>query len=587
MGHTIRSVVAAHEAGRKIAETIEQTYADIAAYDDPALFITLRPKEEALARAGALESEGPAGKPLYGVPFAVKDNIDVAGLATTAACPAFAYRPARSAFVVERLEQAGAIAIGKTNLDQFATGLVGVRSPYGVPRNSLRADLIPGGSSSGSAAAVGAGLVPFSLGTDTAGSGRVPAALNGIVGLKPSLGALSASGVVPACRTLDTISIFAGDVADAFSAFGVAAGHDAADPFSRPYPAPALSAPPARPRLGAPRADQRKFFGDALAESAFAADLERLADLGATIVEFDIEPFYAVARLLYEGPWVAERYAATKALIERDPEAFFPVTRQIIEGARKYDAVAAFQALYRLAELKRETASAWRQFDAMVVPTIPRPYTIVEVAADPITLNSNLGTYTNFVNLLDLAAISVPAGLRADGLPSSVTLIGPAGSDGYLAGLAQNVQSGAARPDASRALRRAAPGRIEIAVVGAHLSGLPLNRELIALGATFLREAQTIPSYRLFALPGTSPPKPGLLRVAPGGGCAIAAEIWALDAAAFGRFVADIPSPLSIGTIEFADGAAVKGFLAEVEAVRGAEDVSDHGGWRAYLTARG
>jgi allophanate hydrolase len=587
MGHTIRSVLAAHEAGRKIVETIEETYAEIAAYDDPALFIEMRPKEEALARAAALEAEGPAGKPLFGVPFAVKDNIDVAGLPTTAGCPAFVDHPARSAFVVDRLERAGAIAIGKTNLDQFATGLVGVRSPYGVPRNALRSDLIPGGSSSGSATSVGAGLVPFSLGTDTAGSGRVPAALNGIVGLKPSLGALSTSGVVPACRTLDTISIFAGDVADAFFAFGVAAGYDSADPFSRRYPTPVLSAPPPRPRLGAPRADQRKFFGDAHAEAAFAADLARLADLGATIAEFDIEPFYAVARLLYEGPWVAERYAATKALIERDPEVFYPVTRQIIEGARRYNAVDTFQAFYRLAELKRETAPAWSQFDAMVVPTMPRPYTVAEVVADPVTLNSNLGTYTNFVNLLDLAAISVPAGRRADGLPSSVTLIGPAGSDGYLAGLAQQAQSGSARADASAAPRRASPGQIEIAVVGAHLSGLPLNRELIALGATFVREAQTIPSYRLFALPGASPPKPGLLRVAPGEGRAIAAEIWALDATAFGKFVADIPSPLGIGAIEFADGVAVKGFLVEAEPIRGAEDVSDHGGWRAYLSARG
>jgi allophanate hydrolase len=584
MGQTIRSVLAAHEAGRKIAETIEETYAAIAAYADPALFIEMRPKEEALKRAAKLEAEGSAGKPLFGVPFAVKDNIDVAGLPTTAGCPAFIAHPARSAFVVDRLERAGAIAIGKTNLDQFATGLVGVRSPYGVPRNALRADLIPGGSSSGSATAVGAGLVPFSLGTDTAGSGRVPAALNGIVGLKPSLGALSASGVVPACRTLDTISIFAGDVADAFLAFGVAAGYDSADPFSRRYAQPVLSGPPPHPRLGVPRADQRKFFGDALAEAAFEADLARLADLGAVVVEFDIEPFYAVARLLYEGPWVAERYAATKALIERDPEAVYPVTRQIIESARRYNAVDTFQAFYRLAELKRATASAWSQFDAMVVPTTPRPYTVAEVIADPITLNANLGTYTNFVNLLDLAAISAPAGRRADGLPSSLTLIGPAGSDGYLAGLAQQVQSG---PSRLAELRRALPGQIEIAVIGAHLSGMPLNRELIALGATFVREARTIPSYRLFALSGASPPKPGLLRVARGEGHAIAAEIWALDAAAFGKFVADVPPPLGIGAIDFADGVAVKGFLVEAEAVRGAEDISTHGGWRAYLSARG
>ena len=340
MGFTIKSVLAAHAAGKKLTETIEETYARIAAHDDPALFITLRSKDEALSAAKALQAAGAEGKPLYGVPFAVKDNIDVAGLPTTCACPAFAYRPERSAFVVERLERAGAIVIGKTNLDQFATGLVGVRSPYGVPRNTLRADLIPGGSSSGSATAVGAGLVPFSLGTDTAGSGRVPAALNGIVGLKPSLGALSMTGVAPACRTLDTVSIFALDVADASFVYEAAIGYDAADPYSRAFPSPALSGAPPQPRLGAPRVTQRKFFGDSIAQAAFEADLAKLAESGATIVEFDIEPFYAVARLLYEGPWVAERFAATKPLIESNPDAILPVTRSIIEGARKYDAVA-------------------------------------------------------------------------------------------------------------------------------------------------------------------------------------------------------------------------------------------------------
>jgi allophanate hydrolase len=593
MGQTIRSLLAAHAVGQKLADTIERTYAAIATHDDPALFITLRPKEEALRLAAALAAEGPANKPLYGVPFVVKDNIDVAGLPTTAACPAFAYRPEHSAFVVDRLERAGAIVIGKVNLDQFATGLVGVRSPYGVPRNSLRADLIPGGSSSGSATSVGAGLVPFSLGTDTAGSGRAPAALNGIVGLKPSLGALSTSGVVPACRTLDTISIFAGDVADAFLVFQIAAGYDASDAYSRVFPVPALSAP-TRARLGAPRAAQRRFFGDRHAEAAFEADLGRLAEAGATIVEFDIEPFYATARLLYEGPWVAERYAATKSLIESDPDAMLPVTRQIIEGARKFDAVSTFQALYKLAALKRETQASWSAFDAMVVPTIPRPYTVAEVMADPIALNSNLGTYTNFVNLLDLAAIATPSGLRGDGLPSSLTLIGPAGSDGFLAGLAQQIQlrsgapigatgSSVATPEANA--RRAPPGAIELAVVGAHLSGLPLNRELIALGAVFLRDVKTTAAYRLFALNGTTPPKPGLLRVASDEGSAIAAEIWALDAGAFGRFVADIPPPLGVGTLEFSDGTSAKGFLVEAEAVVDANDISRFGGWRAYCAA--
>jgi allophanate hydrolase len=595
MGFTIKSVLAAHAAGKKLRDTIEETYARIVAHDDPALFITLRPREEALAIAAALQAAGPADKSLFGVPFVVKDNIDVAGLPTTAACPAFSYLPERSAFVVDRLEQAGAIVVGKTNLDQFATGLVGVRSPYGIPRNALRADLIPGGSSSGSATAVGAGIVPFSLGTDTAGSGRVPAALNGIVGLKPSLGALSMTGVAPACRTLDTVSIFALDVDDAFFAYRCAAGYDAADPWSRAFPASARSAPPKHFRFGVPQVAQRKFFGDAEAQAAFERDIAGLAALGGEIVEFDIEPFYAVARLLYEGPWVAERYAATMPLIENNPGALHPVTRAIIEGARNHDSVAAFKAMYKLAALRRQAAAAWSAFDIMVVPTMPRPYTIAEVEADPIALNSNLGTYTNFVNLLDLAAIAAPSGLRGDGLPSSLTLIGPAGADGFLAGIAAQVQfhSGATMGATGLAVEapasvplRAPPGMIEIAAVGAHLSGLPLNRELIELGGVLLREVETTANYRLFALPGTVPPKPGLLRVAPGEGGSIKAEIWGLDARAFGNFVAAIASPLGIGTISFSDGTSAKGFIVEAEAVKGAKDVTQSGGWRAYVGAQ-
>jgi allophanate hydrolase len=586
-------MVARHGVGGRIVDTIEAAYARIEAYADPALFIALRPMVDTLAAAAKLDAEGALGRPLFGVPFAVKDNIDVLGLPTTAACPAFAYEPARSSFVVERLQAAGAIVVGKTNLDQFATGLVGVRSPYGVPRNALWADLIPGGSSSGSAVAVAAGLVPFSLGTDTAGSGRVPAALNGIVGLKPTLGALSSSGVVPACRTLDTISIFALDVADAFSAFRVAAGFDAADAYSKPLAEPRPLSPPPRFRIGAPRRDQREFFGDAEAERAFAADLETLAGIGAEIIEFDIAPFFEVARLLYEGPWVAERYAAVKRLIESRPDTLHPVTRTIIEGTRKFDAVAAFEASYKLAALKRASDAAWRAFDAMAVPTMPRFYTRAEVEADPIRTNSKLGTYTNFVNLLDLSAIAYPSSVRGDGLPSSVTLIARAGADGFLAGIAARAHALSGAPIG--ATGRAPPpapslppssNRIEIAVVGAHLSGLPLNGELKALGAEFVREALTKADYRLYALPNTKPPKPGLLRVAPCEGAEIAVEIWTLAPGAFGTFVAAIPPPLGIGTLEFSDGTHAKGFLVEAEAVKGAEDVSKFGGWRAYLAMR-
>lgn len=559
---------------------VHRALAALKAYDDPATFISLKPEAVLLAEANALEAAGPDGKSLYGLIFAVKDNIDAAGLATTAACPDFAYAPERSAFVVARLEAAGAIVLGKTNLDQFATGLVGVRSPYGVPRNVQRADLVPGGSSSGSAVGVAAGIVDFALGTDTAGSGRIPAGMNGIVGLKPTLGLLSATGMVPACRTLDTISVFARDVDTAFRVTMVAAAYDAADAYSSTLPTPALSAVPPQMRVGVPLPAQRKFFGDAAAEASYAADLESLAALGAEIIEVDFEPLHAVARLLYEGPWVAERYAATKRLLEASPDSFHPVTRKIIEGARGLTAVSAFEATYRLMDLKRAVAPLLGSLDCLAVPTVPRAYTLAELEADPITLNSNLGSYTNFVNLLDLAALSVPTGTRSDGLRGSLTLIGRANSDGYLAGIGAALMG-----DAPSAPLRATPDRIEIAVVGAHLSGLPLNGELTSLGGSLLRQAATTSDYRLFALPGTTPPKPGLLRVADGTGAAIATEIWSLDAAGFGAFVAKIPAPLGIGTLRLADGTTAKGFLVEAEAVKGARDISEFGGWRKFLAA--
>jgi len=549
------------------------------AADDPAMFLHMPDRAALIAKAEAVESAGPEGKPLYGLPFAVKDNIDVAGMPTTAACPAFEYMAQKSAFAVERLEAAGAICVGKTNLDQFATGLVGVRSPYGVPRNSLRPDLVPGGSSSGSAVAVGAGVVAFSLGTDTAGSGRVPAALNGIAGLKPSLGLLSATGMVPACRTLDTISIFAAKSADAAEAASAAQGYDAADFMSRCLPQAGVAGVPSRFVVGAPRRDQRQFFGDALAEAAYEADLARLANLGGEVREIDFEPFFAVARLLYEGPWVAERYHAVRSLIETNPDALHPVTRGIIEGARKFTAVDGFDAAYKLATLRRTVEPALAGIDILAVPSIPTLYTVEQVLADPVRLNSNLGTYTNFVNLLDMAAFSVPAGVRADGFPSSLTLIGKAGSDALLAGVAHLVETG------ERKVSGAAAGQVQIAVVGAHLSGMPLNRELTSRGATFLRTAETTADYRFFALAGTVPPKPGLLRVADGEGGAIALEIWSLTPEAYGSFVAGVPAPLGIGTLRLADGGSVQGFLVEAEAVKGARDITRFGGWRAFMAS--
>ncbi len=560
-------------------EAVETAYATIDSHGDDAIFITLRDRDEALEAARKLEGEGAAGKPLFGLPFAVKDNIDVAGMPTTAACPDFAYTPEVSAHVVALLEAAGAIVIGKTNLDQFATGLVGVRSPYGVPKNTLRPDLVPGGSSSGSAVAVGAGIAAFSLGTDTAGSGRVPAALNGIVGLKPSLGLFSATGVVPACRTLDTISVFAPNAADA------ARSRCRSCRFRRRrfhVPQNAASGHCSRAaelRIGVPRKADRQFFGDAIAEKAYEADLERLAALGGSIREIDFTPFYDVARLLYEGPWVAERYHAIRGIIETNPDALHPVTRAIISGASKFNAVDTFDAMYRLAALRRAVEPVLNSIDVLAVPSIPTVYTVAEVLADPVRLNSNLGTYTNFVNLLDLAAFSVPVGARGDGLPSSLTLIGKAGSDALLAGLASLIETGVAAsatiPDQD----------IRLAVVGAHLSGMPLNHELTSRNASFIEATSTTSDYRLYALAGTVPPKPGLLRVADGTGEEIALEVWSMSREAYGSFVAGIPAPLGIGTLRLKSGTAVQGFLVEPEAIRGARDISVYKSWRAFVSA--
>ncbi|MCI5076153.1 allophanate hydrolase [Oricola sp.] len=560
-------------------EAVRQAYDAIRAANDPAIFIALKDEEAALAEAAALDAAGPEGKPLFGLPFAVKDNIDVAGMPTTAACPDFAHDVETSAFTVARLEEAGAICIGKTNLDQFATGLVGVRSPYGVPKNALDPALIPGGSSSGSAVAVAIGAAAFSLGTDTAGSGRIPAGMNGIVGLKPSVGLLSATGMVPACRTLDTISVFAPTVADAAEATAVAQGYDAADFMSRTLPSAGVLPLPPHFTVGVPLPEQRQFFGDAKSQAAFEADLETLAGLGAIIREIDFEPLHAVARLLYEGPWVAERYHAIREIIETRPDVLHPVTRKIIGGADGITAVDTFDAIYKLQTLKRAVQPTLAGLDCLAAPTVPAVYTVAEVEADPVQLNSNLGTYTNFVNLLDLAAISVPVGTRADGLPSSLTLIGPAGSDARLAGYAAALEAGA-RPEAVPA---APEGSITLAVVGAHLSGMPLNHELTDRNAVFLRALTTTADYRLYALDGTVPPKPGLLRVEAGTGETIAIELWALSPEAFGTFVANIPAPLGIGTLALEDGSSAKGFLVEAEAVKTARDISSYGSWRAFI----
>ena len=584
---------AAYAAGLSPAEVIAEAYRRILEADDPGIFLHLRPEAEAVAEAAALPPFDPVAMPLWGVPFAVKDNIDLAGAPTTAACPAYAYAPEVDAVCVAALRAAGAIPLGKTNLDQFATGLVGVRTPHPVPRNALDPEIVPGGSSSGSAVAVARGLVSFALGTDTAGSGRVPAALNNIVGLKPSLGAISGTGVVPACRTLDTVSIFALTVPDAWAAFRAAALFDADDPFSRRLPAPPLSAPPPVLTVGVPDAATREFFGDAMQAESFAAALARLEADGARVLELDFTPFFEVAKMLYEGAWVAERMTVVEDLLREDPEALHPVTRRIISAADRLSAADAFRGIYRLAELKRRAEPLLDRVDLLCAPSIPTFCTVADLEADPVGPNARLGTYTNFVNLMDLCGIAVPTDPRRDGRPGSVTLLARAGRDALTAAVADRLHRAAAPamgaigrdlPPATPPAPRAGPEEIALAVVGAHMSGLPLNHELTSRGGRFLEAAWTAPDYRLFALAGGPPARPGLLRAE--GGAAIALEVWALPPEGFARFVAAVPPPLSIGTVRLEDGRTVKGFLVEAAGVAGAEDVTAAGGWRAHLARK-
>ncbi|MDP2296517.1 MAG: allophanate hydrolase [Pseudolabrys sp.] len=593
MAETVAAIIAAHRSGAVTPEqTAARSFARIRANGDDAVFISLRPEAEVLAEARALMAAGNTALPLYGVPVAVKDNIDVAGLPTTAACPAFKYNATHDATAVARLRAAGALVIGKTNLDQFATGLVGVRSPYGVPRNPAHPEMIPGGSSSGSAVAVAAGLVPLALGTDTAGSGRVPAGINNIVGLKPSLGMISTHGVMPACRTLDCVSVFALTVDDAWTALAAMAAPDPADHYSRNRPAGMPGAMPAHIKLGVPLAGQRIFFGDKQFERGYGLALERLARLGCEIIEADIEPFYETARLLYDGPWVAERTIAAQSVLSSAPEEIHPVTREIILNGLRPTAIDTFQALYKLERLRRIADFKFKQIDVLALPTAPTAYSLQQVLADPIQLNSRLGTYTNFVNLLDMCGLALPASMTEAGLPFGITLLAAGGQDARLAEIGRVFHADTALPLGALKLPQPplpplspqpADNEIALAVVGAHLSGLPLNGELRALGARLLETTQTAADYQLYALPGTTPAKPGLVRVDNGKGASIEVEVWALPKAAFGTFIDAVPAPMAIGTVTLADGRGVKGFLAEGAAIASARDISRFGGWRKYL----
>jgi allophanate hydrolase len=571
-------------------DVIREVYRRIRALPDNPIWIHLVPEEDALRAASALH--GTASHPLFGIPFAIKDNIDAANLPTTAGCPLFSHLADKDATSVERLRKAGGILIGKTNLDQFATGLVGVRSPYGACSNVFHPEYISGGSSSGSAVAVAAGLVSFALGTDTAGSGRIPAAFNNIVGLKPTRGFLSAHGVVPACRSLDCVSIFCLTVEDAEAVLSVAAGYDRDDPYSRILPSSKVAA--STYRIGVPAPQNLEgvnqgylaLFGDAR---------DRLASLGHTLIEVEFKPFLQTAQLLYGGPWVAERFAAVGRFVKEHTEAVHPVVRDIILGGEKYSAVDAFNGQYALEKFRQETSDTWNLVDFLLLPTAPDIFRIAEVESDPVALNSRLGLFTNFVNLLDLAAVAAPAGFREDGLPFGITFIGQAFTDRSLLALAATYLlslrpclggTKLSRPETPVVAQEVRSDRMTIAVVGAHLTGQPLNHQLTDRDARFVRKAKTAPSYQLFALPGTSPPKPGLIRIGAEGGESIELEIWELPIAQIGSFMRDVPSPLTIGTIHLSDGRAVKGFLCEEAAVQDALNISAFGGWIAFLKSR-
>lgn len=587
---TFQSLKSAYRAGMPPREVVEEVYRRIDAVGDPGIFICLFDKEEVLAAADTLGAYDPQ-KPLWGIPFVIKDNIDAAGKPTTAGCPAYEYHPDTDAHVVQNLKDAGALLVGKTNLDQFATGLVGVRSPFQPPKNAVDPEIVPGGSSSGSAVAVGHGIVSFSLGTDTAGSGRVPGALNNIVGLKPTLGALSATGVVPACRTLDTISIFALTVEDAYTAYQAAAGYDDKDAYSRKIPTPDPGPVPPKIRIGIPDAGSIEFFDDDLQAKSFADTVALLETEGAEIVEVDFTPFYDVAEMLYEGAWVAERHTVIEELMRDTPEEVHPVTRQIVGAALKLSATDAFRGIYRLKELARKTEPVLAALDLLCVPTIPTFYSVADLEADPVGPNSRNGTYTNFVNLLDMSGLAVPVAPRTDGRPGSVTLLAKAGQDALLASLGKRLEqlaphtlgaTGWALPEPLQTAPAAGEDELALAVCGAHMSGMALNHELTGRGARFLETAESSNAYSLFALAGGPPKRPGLVRGEAGSGAPIELEIWALPKEAVGGFLAGIPAPLGLGTVELSDGGSVTGFICEAAGTAGAENITHLKSWRAF-----
>lgn len=575
-----------------VTDVVQGLLNRIAAFRAHNIWISLQAPELLLAQARALELQDPAGLPLYGVPFAVKDNIDVAGLPTTAACPGFSYVPSVHAKAVQILVDAGAVVIGKTNMDQFATGLTGTRSPepYGICKNAFNPDYIAGGSSSGSAVAVALSQVSFALGTDTAGSGRVPAAFNNITGLKPTRGLISCAGVVPACQSLDCVSIFSQTAAEAEYLLNILQVKDDQDCYARSdRTLPAAVFPREQTlRFGVPKATQREFFGDAESAALFEQVLARLANMG-DVIEIDFQPFREAAALLYEGPWVAERYAGLSGFIEHRPEQLHPVIKQIFSGAHGKTAVETFKAMHRMQALKQQVLQLMQGFTCMVVPTAPKTYRIDEVLADPVRLNSNLGYYTNFMNLLDLSAVAVPAGFYANSLPFGITLFAEALADKRLLALASALenaqhQGGSGWPGLAAATGGQNRYR-RLAVCGAHMQGLPLNRQLQDLGAQFVAAGKTSAHYRLFLLSTTLPERPGLMRDEYHGQT-IELELWDLPAVNWSDFIANIKTPLCIGSVELDNGRWEYGFLCEQYSLTSALEITGFGGWRNFLNSK-
>lgn len=579
---TIDQLLSAYRSGELTVRDFLTQQWQLAQQDTHNSWISLLSEGQLAGYISHLEGQDSQALPLYGVPFAVKDNIDLAGLATTAGCEAFSYQPQQSAFVVDLLIKAGAVPLGKTNLDQFATGLVGARSPWGAGKNSFDPEYISGGSSAGSATTVALNQVYFSLGTDTAGSGRVPAAFNNIVGLKPTKGLLSCSGVVPACRTLDCVTFFARSAGDIQVLLDVAAVYDPQDCYARQDEPQVLPTRYQGLKVGVPRDDQLAFFGNQAYQQQFAQALQRLQLLGADLVEFDLQPFLDAARLLYQGPWVAERYAAIRAFFEQDSSRCLPVIETIIGGAVNYSAADTFEYMYQLQAYKVQCDRLLAEVDVVVTPTAGSTYTIAEVEANPIELNSHLGYYTNFMNLLDYTALAMPAGLTETGMPFGITLFAPAFSDRSLLQLAELWQSNTRLPLGATGQFLPQDERVDLLVCGAHMQGLPLNHQLTGVGAVRKSQGQTAAKYRMYALAGGPPYRPGLARDEENGE-SLNIEVWSFPKHALGELLTQIPHPLGLGKVELSDGSWVTGFICEAVGMVGADDITSFGGWREYL----